>query len=160
MGTDLGIAAGLFYCVSHGLFKATLFLCAGVVQHATGTRDLRRLGGLAGLMPETARIWLVAAAAIVGIPLTNGFVAKWLSICAALDGGQPVVVLAAWLVSIFSAVYMLKATVAVFYGELPGWLRRHAVEEAAPSMQIGMGAFSAACASSSASHRRRSWAGS
>jgi multicomponent K+:H+ antiporter subunit A len=145
LGTGPGIAAGLFYCVSHGLFKATLFLCAGAVQRATGTRDLRRLGGLASLMPGTARIWLVAAAAIVGIPLSNGFVAKWLLYDAALEGGQPVVVLAAWLASIFTAVYMLKATVAVFYGELPGWLRRHAVEEAAPSMQLGMGLLGGLC---------------
>ena len=40
LGTNLGIAAGLFYCLSHGLFKGTLFLCAGAVQHSTGTRDM------------------------------------------------------------------------------------------------------------------------
>ena len=53
LGTNLGLAAGLFYCLSHGLFKGTLFLCAGAVQHATGTRDMRRLGGLAARMPHT-----------------------------------------------------------------------------------------------------------
>jgi multicomponent Na+:H+ antiporter subunit A len=56
LGTDLGIAAGIFYCVSHGLFKGTLFLCSGVVQHATGTRDLTRLGGLAARLPKTTRL--------------------------------------------------------------------------------------------------------
>ena len=145
LGTNLGVAAGLFYCVSHGLFKATLFLCAGAVEHATGTRDLRRLGGLAGPMPGTARIWLVAAAAIVGVPLGNGFVAKWLLYDAALDAGQVVVVVVAWLASVFTALYMLKATVAVFYGELPGWLRRHPVKEAAPSMRIGMAFLAGLC---------------
>ncbi len=44
LGSPLGVAAGLFYTLSHGLFKGTLFLCAGSVQHATGTRDMRRLG--------------------------------------------------------------------------------------------------------------------
>ena len=145
LGTGLGVAAGLFYCLSHGLFKGTLFLCAGVVQHATGTRDLRRLGGLATSLPHTTRIWLVASAAIVGVPLTNGFVAKWLLFTAALDAGQALVVLIAWLASVFSSFYILKATVSVFYGELPTWLRARRIEEAAPSMQVGMGVLAGLC---------------
>jgi multicomponent Na+:H+ antiporter subunit A len=145
LGTGLGIAAGVFYCVSHGLFKGTLFLCAGVVQHATGTRDLRRLGGLAAPLPNTTRVWLVASAAIIGVPLTNGFVAKWLLFTAALDAGQMLVVLIAWLVSVFSSVYILKATVSVFCGELPASLRDRRIEEAAPSMQVGMGILAVLC---------------
>ena len=145
LGTGLGIAAGVFYCVAHGLFKGTLFLCAGVVQHATGTRDLRRLGGLAALLPNTTRVWLVASAAIIGVPFTNGFVAKWLLFTAALDAGQMLVVLIAWLVSIFSSFYILKATVSVFCGELPASLRDRHIQEAAPSMQVGMGILAVLC---------------
>jgi multicomponent Na+:H+ antiporter subunit A len=145
LGTGLGIGAGIFYCVSHGLFKGTLFLCAGVVQHATGTRDLRRLGGLAARLPNTARVWLAASAAIVGVPLTNGFVAKWLLYTAALDAGHVVAVLIAWLVSVFSGFYILKATAGVFYGETPSWLQDRRVEEAAPTMQIGMGVLGVLC---------------
>jgi multicomponent K+:H+ antiporter subunit A len=145
LGTDLGIAAGIFYCVSHGLFKGTLFLCAGVVQHATGTRDLTRLGGLAARLPNTTRLWVVASAAIIGVPLTNGFVAKWLLYTAALDAGQMLVVLIAWLVSLFSSFYIIKATVGVFYGEFPLWLQDRHIEEAAPSMQVGMGILAALC---------------
>jgi multicomponent Na+:H+ antiporter subunit A len=115
------------------------------VQHATGTRDLRRLGGLAARLPNTTRLWLVASAAIVGVPLTNGFVAKWLLYAAALDAGQTLVVLIAWLVSVFSSFYMIKATVSVFYGELPTWLRDRRIEEAAPSMQVGMGILGGLC---------------
>ena len=55
IGTGYGVSAGLFYCLSHALFKGTLFMCAGSVQHATGTRDLTRLGGLAAKMPWTDR---------------------------------------------------------------------------------------------------------
>ena len=95
LGTNLGIAAGLFYAASHALFKGTLFMCAGAVQEATGTRDMRKLGGLSARMPVTSRVWLVAAAAIVGVPLTNGFVAKWLLFNAALDANQAVVVVVA-----------------------------------------------------------------
>ena len=145
LGTSLGIAAGIFYCMSHGFFKGTLFLCAGVVQHATGTRDMRRLGGLAARLPHTARLWLVAAAAIVGVPLTNGFVAKWLLFSAALAGEQLLVVMVAWLGSIFSSVYILKATVGVFYGEMPAWLAERDIEDATPPMQVGMGVLTVLC---------------
>lgn len=145
LGTNLGLAAGLFYCLSHGLFKGTLFLCAGAVQHATGTRDMRHLGGLAGRMPHTARIWLIAAGAIVGVPLTNGFVAKWLLLDAALEANQAVVVIIAWLVSIFTAFYMLKATVSTFYGDMPAWLQERQVHEAEPSMLSGMSLLAALC---------------
>jgi multicomponent Na+:H+ antiporter subunit A len=145
LGTNLGLAAGLFYCLSHGLFKGTLFLCAGSVQHATGTRDMRNLGGLAARMPHTARIWLIATAAIVGVPLTNGFVAKWLLLDAALEANQGIVVLVAWVVSIFTAFYMLKATVSTFYGDTPGWLKQREVHEAEPTMLAGMSILAALC---------------
>lgn len=139
LGTPAGIAAGLFYCLSHGIFKGTLFLCAGAVQHATGTRDMRQLGGLERRMPGTHRIWLVAAAAIIGVPLTNGFVAKWLLYSAALTSGQGLVVLLAWLVSTFTAFYILKATVSVFYGRLPDELQGQDIHDASPTMLAGMG---------------------
>ncbi|HVN53089.1 MAG TPA: NADH-quinone oxidoreductase subunit L [Anaerolineaceae bacterium] len=145
IGTPLGALAGAFYVFSHGLFKGTLFLCAGAVQHAAGTRDMRQLGGLAGRMPGTTRTWLVATAAIIGVPLTNGFVAKWLLYDAALEAGFGAVMLVAWLVSTFTAFYMLKATVSVFYGEMPASLENREIEEASPRMQAGMGILAAAC---------------
>lgn len=145
LGTGAGMAAGLFYCLSHGLFKGTLFLCAGVVQHATGTRDLRRLGGLATRLPHTARLWLVASAAIIGVPLSNGFVAKWLLFTAALETGQIAVVLVGWLASVFSSFYILKATVGVFYGETPDWLRDRPIHEATLPMRVGMAGLAAPC---------------
>mgnify|MGYP000866139656 FL=1 len=141
LGTPYGIAAGLFYCLSHGLFKGTLFLCAGAVQHATGTRDMRQLGGLAKAMPGTHRIWLVAAAALIGVPLTNGFVAKWMLYSAALNAGQALVVLVAWMVSTFTAFYVLKATVSVFHGEMPEELGQKHLQDASPAMLGGMGAL-------------------
>ncbi len=145
LGSPLGLAAGLFYCFSHGLFKGTLFLCAGAVQHAAGTRDMRQLGGLARRMPHTARIWLIASAAIIGVPLSNGFVAKWLLYDAALESGAWAVVIIAWLVSTLTAFYILKATTAVFYGNLPAALRQQDVQEAAPSMRAGMGFLAFLC---------------
>ena len=145
LGTSLGIAAGLFYAASHALFKGTLFMCAGAVQRATGTRDMRKLGGLSSRMPVTTHVWLMAAAAIVGVPLTNGFVAKWLLFDAALSANQAVVVVVAWAVSILTTFSFLKATVSVFYGMPPDELRAEQVHEAAPSMRVGLGITGALC---------------
>ncbi|MGC2203898.1 MAG: NADH-quinone oxidoreductase subunit L, partial [Stellaceae bacterium] len=145
LGTNLGIAAGLFYAASHALFKGTLFMCAGAVQEATGTRDMRKLGGLSARMPVTSRVWLVAAAAIVGVPLTNGFVAKWLLFDAALEANQAVVVVVAWAVSIITTFYFFKATLSVFYGMPAPDLRVEAIHEVAPTMQVGLGITGALC---------------
>ena len=145
LGTSLGVAAGLFYADSHALFKGTLFMCAGAVQRATGTRDMRKLGGLASRMPVTTLVWLVSAAAIAGVPLTNGFVAKWLLFDAALEAKQAVVVVIAWAVSVLTAFSFLKATVGVFYGIPSHELRAEEIHEVAPSMRVGMGITGALC---------------
>lgn len=143
LGTPLGIAAGLLHCLNHGLFKGALFLCAGAVQHACGTRDMDRLGGLGRRMPRTLALWLVAAGGIAGVPLLNGFVSKWLLYDAALEAGQPVLALIPWLGSILTVFALLKATSGVFFGA-DGEATAHA-HEASWSMLAGIGALSAAC---------------
>jgi multicomponent Na+:H+ antiporter subunit A len=145
LGTDLGAAAGLYYTASHALFKGTLFLCAGAVQHATGTRDLRKLGGLSARMPVTTAVWLVAAAAIAGVPFTTGFVAKWLLFDAALEAKQVLVVFVAWAVSLVTVFYFLKATVSVFFGCAAPEVRAEHTHEVAPSMRLGMGVLGTLC---------------
>ncbi|MBI2497568.1 MAG: NADH-quinone oxidoreductase subunit H, partial [Opitutae bacterium] len=74
----LAFAGGLLHVWNHGLFKALLFLGAGSVLHATGTREMSRLGGLWRLMPWTAGLFALGAAAISGLPPLNGFVSEWL----------------------------------------------------------------------------------
>ena len=74
----VGIAASLFHVLNHALFKGLLFLSAGGVVSATGTRQIEDMGGLARRMPWTALFFLVGAAAISGLPLLNGFVSEWL----------------------------------------------------------------------------------
>jgi multicomponent K+:H+ antiporter subunit A len=145
LNTALGIAAGLFYLFTHALFKGTLFLCAGAVDQATGTRDMRKLGGLSRLMPHTTWIWLIATAAIIGVPLTNGFVAKWLVINASLESGAIIVAIIAWLVGIITAYSMLKATNMIFFGEIPEGVPRGSTSEAPRSMLIGMGIMGLLC---------------
>lgn len=74
----LGFAGGLLHVVNHALFKSLLFLGAGAVVHATGTREMDRLGGLLRRMPRTGTLFLLGAVAICGLPPLNGFVSEWL----------------------------------------------------------------------------------
>ncbi len=74
----LGYAAAVLHTVNHALFKSVLFLGAGAVQRATGTRNVEELGGLGRRMPLLALTFAVGSAAIVGLPPLNGFVSEWL----------------------------------------------------------------------------------
>ena len=74
----LAMAGAFLHVWNHGLFKALLFLGAGSVLHATGTREMSRLGGLWRAMPWTAGLFALGAAAISGLPPLNGFVSEWL----------------------------------------------------------------------------------
>ena len=71
---QLALAGGLLHVWNHGLFKSLLFLGAGAVLHATGTREMSRLGGLWRRMPWTAGLFALGAVAISGLPPLNGFV--------------------------------------------------------------------------------------
>lgn len=75
---QLALAGALLHVWNHGLFKALLFLGAGSVLHATGTREMSRLGGLWRAMPWTAGLFALGATAIAGLPPLNGFVSEWL----------------------------------------------------------------------------------
>jgi hydrogenase-4 component B len=74
----IGAVGGLYHTMNHAAFKALLFLGAGAVQHATGTINMDRLGGLIRRMPWTAACFLVGAAAISALPPLNGFASEWL----------------------------------------------------------------------------------
>jgi len=78
LGTELGLAGGLYHLVNHTMFKGLLFLCMGAVIYSTGTSELDNLGGLWKRMPITTSTSIVAALAISGIPPLNGFVSKTL----------------------------------------------------------------------------------
>jgi multicomponent K+:H+ antiporter subunit A len=72
----LAVVAGVFHIINHATFKAGLFMSAGIIDHETGTRDMRRINGLLKYMPFTATLGMVAAAAMAGVPLMNGFLSK------------------------------------------------------------------------------------
>jgi multicomponent Na+:H+ antiporter subunit A len=82
-------AAGLAMTLAHALFKSTLFLTVGVIDHSTGTRDLRRLSGLGRRLPVVATTGVLAAASMAGLPPLLGFVGKEAAFAALWDGGLP-----------------------------------------------------------------------
>ncbi len=138
----LGFSGALFHVVNHALFKGLLFLGAGAVAHATGTRDLDLLGGLSKRMPWVGGAFIVGAVAIVGLPPLNGFASEFLIYLGAFRGevklspdrAVPCVLVIAALALIggLAAVCFTKVVGVVFLGEprteqaaaahRPGWL--------------------------------------
>lgn len=106
----LALAGGLLHVWNHGLFKSLLFLGAGSVLHATGTREMSRLGGLWRAMPWTASLFALGAAAISGLPPLNGFVSEWLVYLGMFDAvNQP----GAAVVAAIPAIVLLAVTGAL-----------------------------------------------
>ena len=139
LNSPLAAVAAVFHIMNHATFKASLFMAAGIIDHESGTRDIRRLSGLFRMMPITATLAMVASAAMAGVPLLNGFLSKemffaetvYISANRAVEYGLPI---AATLAGIFSVAYSLRFTVDVFFGppatdlphtphEPPHWMR-------------------------------------
>ncbi|MGO8756657.1 MAG: proton-conducting transporter membrane subunit [Terracidiphilus sp.] len=137
IGTPLAITAGLLHCLNHGFFKGGLFLTAGSVQHAAGTRDMNQLGGLAAKMPRTTLSWLIGVGSMMGIPLMSGFASKWMLYAAALKAGWAVPAMVAWAASLGTVFLGAKATSAVFLG--PTTEHTKDAHESPPTMIWGMG---------------------
>lgn len=136
IGSPLGVVAAVFHTLNHAIFKASLFMAAGIIDHETGSRDMRELRGLRHALPITATLAIVASASMAGVPLLNGFLSKemffaetvavggvnnwWMSVAAVVMG-------------IFSVAYSLRF-ISVFFGppasnlprephEPPHWMR-------------------------------------
>ena len=76
LSTPLSPVAAVFHIINHAVFKASLFMAAGIIDHECGTRDMRRINGLMKYMPITATLGIVAAGAMAGVPFLNGFLSK------------------------------------------------------------------------------------
>ena len=120
MNTPLALIAAVFHMMNHATFKASLFMAAGIVDHETGTRDLQRLSGLSHSMPITATLATVAAAAMAGVPLLNGFLSKEMFFGETIVAGEGAVVriglpAVATLAGMFSVAYSLRFIHQVFF---------------------------------------------
>lgn len=119
IGSPLAVAAAIFHIINHATFKAALFMIAGIIDHESGTRDLRKLSGLWQLLPFTATLTMITAASMAGVPLTNGFLSKemfFTELVASLSG--PLMVgsaIFATLAGIFAVAYSIRLVHGVFF---------------------------------------------
>jgi multicomponent K+:H+ antiporter subunit A len=130
LSTPLAAVAAVFHTLNHATFKASLFMAAGIIDHETGTRDIRRLSGLYRFIPITATLAMVAAAAMAGVPLLNGFLSKEMFFAEALEVEGPSRTLSralpyiAILWGMFSVAYSVRFIHGVFFGPAPVALPR------------------------------------
>lgn len=119
IGSPLAVAAAVFHIINHATFKAALFMIAGIVDHESGTRDLRKLSGLWQLLPFTATLTMITAASMAGVPLTNGFLSKemfFTELLANLSGPVMVVsAITATLAGVFAVAYSVRLVHGVFF---------------------------------------------
>jgi len=124
LDTDLATVAAIFHIINHAVFKASLFMAAGIIDHETGSRDMRKINGLWHFMPVTASLAMVAAASMAGVPLLNGFLSKEMffsqtlhqSVLGALSWLLP---LLATLAAVFSVAYSARFIHDVFFNGKP-----------------------------------------
>jgi proton-translocating NADH-quinone oxidoreductase chain N len=134
MGNEMAVAGGLLYILMHGLAKAGLFLCAGIIEQNTKIRDITKLGGLITTMPVTAVSFLFCAFSIMGIPPFGGFFCKYMVFAGAIRGGH------LWIGFLFltgafmTILYLLRIFNLVFLGEAqnPG------IKEGSPVMVLSV----------------------
>ncbi len=122
LDTPMSSLAAVFHVGNHATFKASLFMAAGIIDHECGTRDMRRLGGLWRQMPQTAALAIVAASAMAGVPLFNGFLSKEMFFAEALDlHGLPllesIAPAAVTLGAMFSVAYSVRFIHDVFFDQ-------------------------------------------
>ncbi|GHC86493.1 monovalent cation/H+ antiporter subunit A [Pseudorhodoferax aquiterrae] len=140
MNSPMAAVAAVFHIMNHATFKASLFMAAGIIDHETGTRDIRKLSGLARLMPITGLLAIIASASMAGVPLLNGFLSKemffaetvFLQSTPWVDRALPVL---ATVAGLFSVAYSARFVFDVFFGpscigvvpkpphEPPHWMR-------------------------------------
>lgn len=119
IGSPLAVAAAVFHIINHATFKAALFMIAGIIDHETGTRDLRKLSGIWQLLPFTATLTMITAAAMAGVPLTNGFLSKEMFFTELLanlsDGFVILAAIIATLAGLFAVTYSVRLVHGVFF---------------------------------------------
>ncbi len=141
IGSPLAVAAAIFHIINHATFKAALFMIAGIIDHETGTRDLRKLSGVWQLLPFTGTLTMITAASMAGVPLTNGFISKemfFTELLANLSG--PVMIISAivaTLAGIFAVSYSIRLVHGVFFdGEVGKQVPNKDAHEPALGMRL------------------------
>ncbi|MFB8829279.1 monovalent cation/H+ antiporter subunit A [Azotobacter sp. CWF10] len=124
LNSDLATVAAVFHIINHATFKASLFMAAGIIDHETGSRDMRRINGMWKYMPHTATLAMVASAAMAGVPLLNGFLSKEMFFSETLQQNllgsfHWLLPVAATIAGVFSVAYSLRFIHDVFFNGEP-----------------------------------------
>lgn len=141
LDTRLAAVAAVFHIINHATFKASLFMAAGIIDHETGSRDMRRINGMWKYMPHTALLAMVAASAMAGVPLLNGFLSKEMFFTETLHqhllgSFNWVIPAAATLAGVFSVAYSLRFIHDVFFNGEPIDLPKYPPHEPPRYMKV------------------------
>lgn len=115
LGSVYGLLGGIIHILNHAIMKVTLFLSAGAIIHQTGSRKLSELKGIGKRMPLTMAAMVIGALSIVGIPPTNGFIAKWYIALGALKAGKPFFVVILLLGALLIFAYYAKVLNTAYF---------------------------------------------
>ena len=139
---DVGIGGAALYILMHGVAKAGLFLCAGIIEHKAHTKDITKMGGLFKTMPVTAVAFGLCAFSVMGIPPFGGFFCKLMVLRGAAAFGHPEILMMFVFGAVLTIIYLLRLFYAVFMGtQRPAENRGH---EAAPQMLASVTALGVA----------------
>jgi len=116
IGSPLAVAAAIFHIINHATFKAALFMIAGIIDHESGTRDLRKLSGLWQLLPFTATLTMITAASMAGVPLTNGFLSKEMFFTELLANLTGPIMVGSAVVATFAGIFAVAYSVRLVHG--------------------------------------------
>ncbi|MDG6223455.1 MAG: NADH-quinone oxidoreductase subunit L [Candidatus Bathyarchaeota archaeon] len=136
IGTELGWFASQFHVISHALFKSLLFLCAGVVMHATHTLELNHLGGLRKAMPITFIVSVIGAFSLAGIPPFSGFWSKDTIFEAIIQANNIPLFILIFGTSLLTAIYSIRWICKVFLGKRSEFLADHHFHDPKPIIYV------------------------
>ncbi|WNS76121.1 Na+/H+ antiporter subunit A [Bacillus sp. DTU_2020_1000418_1_SI_GHA_SEK_038] len=121
------VLAAMFHLINHSTFKGSLFMVIGIIDHETGTRDIRRLGGLMSLMPISFTLTIIGSFAMAGLPPFNGFLSKEMFFTSVLTAGEHpvfgmktfglIIPWVAWIASVFTFIYCMILVFKTFTGK-------------------------------------------
>jgi len=140
LNTRMAFLFGLVYIVAHSIGKAGLFLCAGIVEHKTGVKDVNELGGLAKTMPYTAAAYLLCAFSIIGLPPFLGFWPKFMAVVSSLQQAHTVIAFFMVFGALLTLLYLMRLFEKVFLGTK----KTSADEQDSPVMVSVVGALGVA----------------
>lgn len=142
LNSTVAFHVALIYILAHSLAKAGLFLCAGIVEHETGTKEMSELGGLAKTMPLTAAAFLLCAFSIIGIPPFLGFWPKFLVVLLSLKAGYIWAGSLAVAGALFTLLYLMRFYTNVFLGEPRGAQAREKKDSLMVAVVVFLGVVS------------------